>query len=207
MAVCLIHVGDEDDVDFGSRQVWRLEAATDATELVGLIEEARTGGATHVLVTADALPLLEARRGLFDYLGHYAHQMMRRDQDCALFSLPRGVRAAPGNGDVSDLVSAGVPAAQGLVLIGSPQVELPTHRAWRLPGVEQNGVMIDSLETFRAEGARYLVLAADQLAAFEQHDDLKRYVESHYRAVLRREGVGVLYEALGSTTVAPTRQS
>lgn len=205
-AVCLIHVGGEDDVDFGSRQVWRLKAATDATELVGLIEEARAGGATHVLVTADALPMLEARRGLFDYLSHYAHQMMRRDRDCALFSLPRGVRAAPANGDVSDLVSAGVPAAQGLVLIGSPQVELPSHRAWRLPGIESNGVMIDSLEKFRTEGARYLVLAADQLAALEQHDDLKRYVESRFRAVLRRDGVGVLYEALGPIAAAPVPQ-
>jgi hypothetical protein len=40
----------------------------------------------------------------------------------------------------------------------------------------------------------------------EQHDDLKRYVESRFRAVLRRDGVGVLYEALGPIAAAPVPQ-
>ncbi|HUZ14608.1 MAG TPA: sulfotransferase [Gaiellaceae bacterium] len=196
-AVCLIHAYEDDDLDLGPRRVWRLQADMSAEQLVSAIEHAREEGATHVLVTADALPLIDTRRGLSDYLSHYTRPVMRRDHDCALFFLAGGRQAPARTGGLAEIVSAVVPRTHSLVIIG-PELDGGSRVVLRLPEVEPNGVMTESLAQFRAQGARYLALSADQLPAFERHDDLRRYVDNNYRVIVRRDGVGIVYETVDS---------
>lgn len=210
-AVLLIHTGAEDDVDFGQRQVWRISAGIDAAELVGELEKGRAGGATHVFVTADALRVIDSRPGLGDYLSRHTRQVMRRDADCALFVLAHTPQQPDVEGDLSGIVSALVPRNQPVVVVGSLKLQ-GSRSVWHIPSVVRpHGALIGSLEDFRSKGAHYLAIGASQLSELEQHDGLKRYLENQYRVVLRREGVGVLYEAVGlgsaDTAESPTATS
>jgi hypothetical protein len=126
---------------------------------------------------------------------------MRRNEDCALFFFHDIPHSPSVEEDLVEIVSALVPRNQALVVIGSPALS-GWHQVWHIPAVQPNGVVTQSLDEFRAKGARYLVIAATELNAFEQHDDLRTHVERHYKTVLRREGVGVLYEAVEATAAA-----
>jgi hypothetical protein len=200
-SIFLVHAGAEDDIDLGRRRGWRATADTHPEQLVAEIENARGDGATHVLVTARAISVLDSQHGLSDFLSRRTRLIMRRNEDCALFFFHDIPHSPSVEEDLVEIVSALVPRNQALVVIGSPALS-GWHQVWHIPAVQPNGVVTQSLDEFRAKGARYLVIAATELNAFEQHDDLRTHVERHYKTVLRREGVGVLYEAVEATAAA-----
>ena len=203
-AACLIHSAAEDDLELGPRIDRRFRVSMDTQRLVAELEEARAHGATHMVVTADALRVLDGRREIADYLHRHANQIMRRDEDCALFSFSAAPEPGARKRRLAELVSTIVPSAESLVVIGSVDLGEESGRVWRLPTVPEDGQAIGELEALRAKGARYLFIGPEELSVFEEHDELSRHVKDRYRMLLRQEDRGALYEAVEPTGPTPT---